>query len=263
MCRAVAVGFGLAIGMAGHAAAWADMQWYVSVSGGGYFREPESGATTYFRDVFLPVTPPPVGPTPVASAPGEIVVPARRLPLAGPPVVTRLTAPGTFRFAYDPGWTGTLALGRRITPRLRLEGEIGVTVFSAGTDHPFTTSSNFPNLRGETYWRHSGLQYSRTTETVNVFYDLKPIAGRFTPYLGTGVGASNGHKSAGVYVNSGGHTLSYAASASVQPVALAEGGINIALTPRLSLAPAYRYVRDLGSGGDIAHVAKLGLRFAF
>lgn len=42
-----------------------------------------------------------------------------------------------------------------------------------------------------------------------------------------------------------------------------EAGVSIAITPRLSLVPAYRYIHFFDGDEDVAHVAKLGLRYQF
>ena len=42
-----------------------------------------------------------------------------------------------------------------------------------------------------------------------------------------------------------------------------EGEVSLALTRHLSLVPAYRFVHYFSSGEDVAHVAKLGLRYSF
>jgi opacity protein-like surface antigen len=208
--------------------AHAEGAWYVSGSVGGYFREDDTQNVTFFQ-----VNDP------------------------------QVRASGNIKHAYDPGVMGALALGYRLSPRLRAEIEISYSGYSGDTLNPFTTSPAFPNDDGRTFHRQSGANYSRVTGTVNAFYDFAPIAFRFSPYVGAGFGGSSDRKSAGRFVGPFGGTLDGASSSDATVVALAEGGLNIALSDHWSVAPAYRYVHYFDGESEGAHIVKASVRYTF
>ena len=98
---------------------------------------------------------------------------------------------------------------------------------------------------------------------MDAFYDFAPIGGRFTPYVGGGIGASANHRTNGLFKSATGQTFTSSGGASTQGLGLVEGGVSIALSPRWSLVPAYRYVHYFSGADEVAHVAKVGLRYSF
>ncbi len=240
-------------------AARAETPWYISGSAGGYFREDDTAKTTFTRKAFV-LASPPVTP-PAAASPGEIVVIGTRRPLV--PVLQTFHAAGVVKQSHRPGEDLSLALGYRFSARFRVEVEAGYTAYSAGTLRPFTTSPNFPALDGRAFQQKAGGDYSSTTATLNGFYDFRPTASGWAPYVGVGVGGAATTRSAGTFVSAQGNTLHSAGGSGASGLALAEAGLNIRLTPNLTLAPAYRYVHYFNVGGDVAHVAKASLRYVF
>ncbi len=215
--------------LASASAALADSPWYVSGSVGGYFRQDFSGADNFFHSA-----------TPT------------------------VTVPGTDRISYSPGVVGNIAVGYHLTPHIRVEGELGYVSYDASALHPYTTAAGFSDLNGQAFKHQSGDTYSRFTGSANAFYDFSAIAGRFTPYVGAGVGGSANHKSAGRFeASSGAIFTSGVGATATEGLAMVEGGVAIAVTRHLSLVPGYRFVHYFSSGEDVAHVAKLGLRYSF
>ena len=217
----------LALGMA--APALAQGPWYVSGSLGGYLRQSDSGADSFFHE----------------NDPGDRVG-------------------GSDRIGFDhSALTGAVAVGRRLFGRFRVEAELGYTRYAADTLQPSTSAPGFPELNGQVFKRGGGDDYTRFTGEVNGFYDIATLAGRYTPYVGAGVGGSDNHQSQGFFVAADGSPFDTGGGASAQGFAMAEGGLAIALTPRVSLVPAYRYVHYFQGDEDVAHVVKLGVRLNF
>lgn len=202
--------------------------WYLEGSLGGYFRQPQEGP-----DVFHHSNTPTV------------------------------TVAGTDTLKFSPGLVANLGVGRRITPHIRLEAEVGYAAYSGHSLNPYTTAPGFPALDGQTFTHRSGDRWSRYTGAVNAFYDFAPIAGRFAPYVGGGVGASANHRTNGIYADAAGQTFTTTGGSSTQGFAVVEGGVSIALSPHWAVVPAYRYVRYFADDQDVAHVAKVGLRYSF
>jgi opacity protein-like surface antigen len=199
--------------------------WYVSGSAGGYFREGTTASTTISNGV--------------TAAPGEI---AR---------------------GFDPGYLLNVAVGYRLPARLRAEIEFGYAEYGADS---ITPASVFPTSNGITFSHPVGSDLHRIMGTVNLFYDL-PVQGRFVPYVGGGLGIIHALQTTITFQSaSGGHFTSNLASGD-KGVAVLEGGVTIALTDAIAIVPAYRYIRSAGSihnnGTEIAHVAKLGMRYSF
>jgi len=209
------------------APAWADDLWYVSGSIGGYFREDDSASTHFFH----------------ADDPAFKV-------------------PGTVQRSYDPGVTGNLAVGYTVMPQVRVEAEICYTDYTQSTINPLTHNPNFARLDGSTFNRQRGDEYGRFTGTVNIFYDFTPISG-FTPYLGLGIGASADHQSSGVLIGPTGSSFNQSGGTSTQGLALLEAGFAYPLTENLSVTASYRYLHFFEDAGDVAHIVKMGLRYAF
>ena len=203
--------------------------WYVSGSLGGYFRQGVEGPDSFFHE----------------DDPSARVAGADRIGFD------------------DSALTGAVAVGRRFAGRFRVEAELGYTRYAADTLQPSTAAAGFPELNGQTFKRQEGDDYTRFTGEVNGFYDVATFAGRYTPYVGAGVGGSDNHQSQGFFTASNGAPFGVSGGSSAQGFAMAEGGLAIALTPRVSLVPAYRYVHYFQGNEDVANVAKLGVRFSF
>jgi opacity protein-like surface antigen len=77
------------------------------------------------------------------------------------------------------------------------------------------------------------------------------------------VGGAAAHRSTGIFSNSGGATFTAASGSSTEGFAMVEGGVSFALAPHLLLVPAYRFVHYFSDKEDVAHVAKIGLRYVF
>jgi opacity protein-like surface antigen len=231
----------LALSFAGAAAVAADSPWYVSADFGGYFRQPVSYATTFDKTADRSIK-----------------------------------ASGTVTRDYDPGVSGHLALGYRLSPRLRLEGELGETAYTGSTVYPYTTDPRFPALNGSPWPIMRAPSIHRFSGAANAFYDF-PAFGPFTPYVGLGLGAIDASASSGLYSKPGtilsprpgvsipipGPTFTTSANSGVDGFGQAEAGMSLRLSRHWSVTPAYRFVRAFGANGDMAHIAKVGLRYDF
>jgi opacity protein-like surface antigen len=218
---------GMAIALSATVPALADGPWYVSGSVGGYFREANSGSDSFFH----------------SDNPSFRV-------------------PGSDHFTYDPGVIGNLAVGYTVLPQVRVEAEIGYVDYTRDTLNPLTHNPNFPHLNGSTYTRVYGDDYSRFMGSVNAFYDFVPLAG-FTPYIGAGIGASANNKSFGVSVGPGGSRFSSSGGSGTEGLVLVEGGVSYPLSNDLSVTASYRYIHFFDENEDIAHIVKMGIRYAF
>ena len=207
-------------------APWAESPWYVSADLGGYFRQPISYATNFRR--------------------------------SGDP---SLKAPGTLARDYDPGLSGHLALGYRLSPRFRLEGELGETAYTGSTIYPYTNDPVFPALNGSPRAPSRAPSINRFSGAMNAFLDFRPL-GQVTPYFGLGLGAFDAHSTTGYYPKPG-SAFRILASSGVDGFGQAEVGVSLQLSHHWSVAPAYRFVRAFAANGDTAHIAKVGLRYAF
>lgn len=224
----VSAAVGLAAASTWTANAWAESPWYLEGSLGGYFRDSRT-ASEYFHHTATP----------------------------------SINVPGVATLKFDRGVVANLGLGYRLTPHVRIAAEAGYVTYSGHTLSAYTTAPGHPALDGQTFTRQSGDQWSRYTGTVNAFYDFTPIAGRFAPYVGGGVGASADHRTNGLYRDAAGQTFRTVGGTSTEGFGLVEGGLAIALSPRWALVPAYRYVRFFGGGEDVANVGKVGVRYSF
>jgi opacity protein-like surface antigen len=222
----------IAAGVSLASSAKADSPWYVSADFGGYFRQPVSVGTTF----------------------GKIDDPS-------------VKATGVQTRDFNRGVTGQLAIGYRLTRRLRLEAELGEAVYTDSKIFPYTTDPNFPRLNGSEWDRASGLTEQRFSGAVNVDYDF-PLPHGVTPYVGLGVGAWASRVATGTYEQVGGifntetPFLSKGASATAG-FGQVEAGVAYRITRNWSVVPAYRFVRSFREAGDTANVAKVGLRYAF
>jgi opacity protein-like surface antigen len=201
--------------------------WYVSGSAGGYFREDTTASTT------------------IGNGNGG-------------------AAAGTVARTFDPGFVLNLAGGYRWPIGLRSEVELGYAQYSTTSVTPMVPV--FANVNGVTFNHATGSNLHRMMATANLFYDL-PIGGRFVPYVGAGLGAIHVQAATISFTNSAGGTFTSRLGAGNDGVALAEVGVTIAITDGLSIVPAYRYIHEFGgvanNGAEVAHVLKVGMRYAF
>jgi len=218
---------GMAIVLSIAAPARADGPWYVSGSVGGYFRESNSGTTSFFHSD---------DPT--------------------------FRVPGTESLSYNPSVIGNVAVGYALMPQIRVEAEIGYTDYTGNTLNPLTHNPKFPRLNGSTFTHLNGDDYRRFMGTANVFYDFLPMAG-FTPYIGGGIGASANKKSFGQFVGPTGSRFNSSGGSSAEGLALLEAGAAYPLTDNLAITASYRYMHFFDDGEDIAHIVKMGVRYSF
>jgi opacity protein-like surface antigen len=249
-----------AAGLSLAASAHAQSRWYISGDLGGYFREDGDGSETFSKLVASPAT----STTTVTKNPdGSITAVTSEKPPQPPHLVK---AQGTAKSAYDPGLVGHVALGYRLTSHLRVEAELGGTGYDRSKISPYTADLNFPELNGSALSRRSGGSFQRFTGEMNAFYDFAPLGRLATPYAGFGLGGWAAGSSTGVYAGptgsftqSGGHSTS--------AFAMVEAGVSLRLSRHWSVVPAYRYVHVLdgttGNRSDVAHLAKVGMRYAF
>jgi opacity protein-like surface antigen len=238
----VSVGACAAVAFCASSAAWAG-DYYVSGALGGVFRPPYTTTTSEPTD---------------ASD--------NRLFVGGQPVpfVQREHTD------FDPGTEVDGALGRRFSlgvhGDLRAEAEfsfrdyqVGTTTVTAVPGAPFTVTS--PASIKTT----SGVHEQRFAETANIFYDFTELKG-FTPYLGAGVGYQEGVQTSGERVRTAQNgtvsTLHTASSSSDDGTWLAEAGVAVPLTSRLSLAPAYRFSQSFAANKP-ANLMRVALRYSF
>ena len=126
-------------------------------------------------------------------------------------------------------------------------------------------AAGFPTLNGGRLSTLSSGGIDDVTGSLNGFYDL-PRGGAITPYLGAGVGFDSASEDQANFITSNGSARSTERAASNTGLMLvAEGGLSIALSPRWSIVPAYRYQHRFVSGAPDAaeHIFKIGLRYGF
>jgi len=156
------------------------------------------------------------------------------------------------------------AFGRRFNEHFRLEIEAGLAHFQP--DHVNPVSPPFAGLNGQAFKLTSGGNYERYTGSINAFFDVATYD-RVTFYIGDGIGYAHAVQSAAQFTAvTGGHFNQFAATAD-NLLVLGEGGPSIAITPSLSVVPAYRYEHYFFNanrfGDEEAHIFKLGLRYTF
>jgi opacity protein-like surface antigen len=208
--------------------AQAETPFYVSGSIGGYFRDSLSGSDEFHQ--------------------------------LGTP---NIQVPGSDKLNFNTGLIGDVALGYRFAPHFRAEADFDYFTYTGSTLNPATSAPGFPELNGQTFKRVSGDRYLRYAGTANVFYDFSPIAGAFTPYVGGGLGAAAAHRTIGHFAAADGTPFTSGGGASTEGLGMLEVGVSIAITPNLSLVPAYRYIHFFNGMEDVANVAKVGLRYQF
>lgn len=203
-----------------------DSGWYVAGSAGAYFRQQSKSAARFTR------------------------------PLAAPAV-------GVQKLTYGTGVNVQAAVGRRLTPHLRLEAELGYTAYDGDRLNPNAESPFFPRLDGRAFYRQDGSRFTRLTGALAGFYDFSATSGGITPYIGGGVGASANRRSAGLFQSADGAVLRTGGGAGTEGFGFVEGGLAVPVTPKLSFVPSYRYAHYFRSGQDRAHVVSAGLRYSF
>ena len=172
--------------------------------------------------------------------------------------------PGTNTTTFNPGEAIDVALGYRLPFSFRIEADFGYTHYKVDTIDPLSTNGAFPRLNGMRLSNASGGDRNRFTEVVNLFYDLPISYAGLTPYIGGGAGYFHGWATDAVFRTSGGTRFTQRGATGGAALVLGEIGVSCALTPKLSLVPAYRYEYSIGplvSHG--ANIVKLGLRYAF
>jgi opacity protein-like surface antigen len=176
-----------------------------------------------------------------------------------------LTGPGTATTTFNPGAAFGIALGYRLALGLRTEAELGYLHFAVDAVAPLSTDGAIPAFDGTRAHAQSGGERDRFTATVNLFYDLPVTFAGLTPYLGGGVGYYHASGSDAVFVTRSGGRFAGLATKADNALLLAEVGASYALTPRLSLVPAYRYGYYFGTTAarGSANTLKLALRYTF
>jgi opacity protein-like surface antigen len=114
-----------------------------------------------------------------------------------------------------------------------------------------------------------GLQDNHGAVTVNAFYDFSKVLG-VVPYVGVGIGYHYGIQTAGTLnrtvMVSNAPTVTEMASVDATHtnagIYLAEIGVSIPLSDKLSVVPAYRF-SQLFNGTVPVSVVKLGMRYSF
>lgn len=209
--------------------AHAESGWYISASGGVYWREDQSGSTTITNHV--------------------------------------ITAPGTVHESFDPGPIGNVSLGYKLPSHFRIEGEFGFATYQINKVNP--VSSSFPTLNGQDFKLKSGGTKDRYMATVNAFYDLHvrghfvPYLG-----AGVGAAYNHNTNATFQDANGNNFVQSFQGNGwNTTGIAFLEAGLNINASDKWSIVPAYRYLRFFATsnhfGDEAGHVFKLGLRYSF
>ncbi|HEY2134397.1 MAG TPA: hypothetical protein VGH49_00825 [Xanthobacteraceae bacterium] len=93
------------------------------------------------------------------------------------------------------------------------------------------------------------------------------MSGRIIQYVGGGVGIVASQSQVAVFVAPGGvPRFTVRSGNATQATILSEVGLTIALDPRWSVVPAYRFQHvftNSGAFGDEANIYKLGIRYSF
>jgi hypothetical protein len=242
----------LAAALAGAASADAESPWYISVDGGGYFRASDTKQEP-FQESFPPF----------AYVPGHVSL------------------------SFSPGWTVHLAVGRYMTPRLRLEAELGVADYSSSKTSYAPNSASAGNALAYPVGGYSlpalddggDPHYQRITEGVNLYYDLPKLPLGLTPYVGLGGGVWEGRSDRTLQIAAGPYPEDYISTYSggnstVGGYGMVEGGLAFRLSRHLSIVPSYRFQVSSPAGYfpftntkdthyEIANIAKMALRYRF
>jgi len=212
----------------------ADLPWYVSGSAGTYLRQDNN-----------------------RSATTEVENPGNG---------NSIIFPSSNTTTYDPGEFGSVAFGRAIVWGFRAEVELDFAHYSPSDFTPSPSNGNtIVGVSGTKFTTSSGGTRNRFMGSANLFWDA-PLNGYLKPYVGAGVGFATDSGSAATFTNPNGWTFTQAAAQTTAPIVLGEVGLAVALSPRWSIVPAYRYVHFFESGNTIAEAAnifKLGVRYSF
>jgi opacity protein-like surface antigen len=204
----------------------AENSWYILGSLGAYLREDASGATSFSNGI--------------------------------------VSGQGTNRFSFDPGPIANVAIGHKLPANFRAEIEAGYASYFRSKVNP--QSASIPALDGSDFNRVSGGRFNNYSGTLNLFYDI-PINDALAPYVGIGMGGVHRDLSRATYVSSGGTRFLVAGGSGNFGTALVEAGLSVDIGQNLSIVPAYRYSHFFSdtpqSGDEVAHIAKLGLRYSF
>ncbi|MDB5407248.1 MAG: porin family protein [Rhodospirillales bacterium] len=155
----------------------------------------------------------------------------------------------------DNGIDAAAALGFRFTPNIRAEGEFGYA----------HTRLNKITVNGVGSAAVTGGDVDLYTFTANAYYDFTNSS-IYTPYLGGGLGLAHQELSSGSAAG-----VSFTSGSSNNFMWQLEAGVSIAISPSLSVVPAYRYARisDGGTSGGVTsddsegNIFKIGLRYKF
>lgn len=173
--------------------------------------------------------------------------------------------PSTNTTSFNPGEFGSVAFGRSIIWGFRTEAELDFAHYTPSSFTPSPSNGNVvTGVNGTKFDATSG-SHNRFMGSVNLFWDA-PLKGYLKPYVGVGFGIVKDSGSTSTYANANGFTYAQNAAQSTAPIVLGEVGLAVALSPRWSIVPAYRYVHFFNSGSTVeeaANIVKLGLRFNF
>jgi opacity protein-like surface antigen len=161
--------------------------------------------------------------------------------------------------AFDLAVSGGYRFDLGATGAIRTEVEFGYGTYSLDK-----IAVSTPGAPDRTARPSSGADFNSYAATVNAFYDL-PLAGRFVPYVGGGLGFQHTDESDGTGTVAGplqSVPTHFQGGSSNDGIWLAEAGLSIAVTDRISIVPAYRYVQTF-DGELSTHILKVGLRYAF
>lgn len=181
------------------------------------------------------------------------------------------TVPGTSTTDNGLGVSLNHGIGYRLGNGFRIEGELGYTHFGTAGATPAIAASGLAGspglarLNGSHLTTISGGARDIFTATVNGFYDL-PVAGRFVPYLGMGLGIYRAEAEETRFADaSGTQVLRGRSGHSANAMVLGEVGVTVALNADWAIAPAYRYEHlFVRGGGDVdGHVLRLAVRYNF
>jgi opacity protein-like surface antigen len=246
----VVIGAGAAASVAFCASSASAGDWYVSGALGAVFRDPSNTMIDQPTDPF-----------------------GNRVSVGGQPVPYRVSEHTDFK----PGFEADVALGRRFTlgryGALRAEAELSYRDYQVGSSTVTSLpSSVYDTTVNASLKTTSGLHELRWAQTANLFYDFALFHG-FTPYVGGGVGYQEGVQTSGdrlrtATVVSGGvqanpvTTVHQDSTNQDDGTWLVEAGVAAPLTPRLSIAPAYRFTQSF-DGRKPINVARVALRYNF
>ncbi len=231
LCSVAAAASLVGVSIASSPAKSADYPWYLSGSAGAYLRQDVTNSAN----------------TPFAFGSNSVIVSS------------------TNTTTFDPGEFGSIAVGRTLIWGFRSEAELDFAHYVPSSVTPSPDNGNtITGVNGTKFTANSG-SHNRFMGSLNLFWDA-PIAGYLKPYVGAGFGFAKDSGSVSTFTNPNSFTVSQNAAQSTAPIVLGEVGLAVALTPRWTIVPAYRYMHYFNSGstvGEDANIVKLGVRFNF